>query len=149
MTRYEQGFMRKCAEYGVDGRGLLKQALLGVNKFTLANYGPEVAAGALLGGGIGALTSKKKRVRNALIGAIAGGAAGGGVRYAISGGDISRGNKLYKDIQDLKHGKPKIIQTPFGPLSARYDAETDPFRKQLRVPYSNAGSYFRDDSGLE
>ena len=28
MTRYEQGFMSKCAEYGVDGRVLLKQAKL-------------------------------------------------------------------------------------------------------------------------
>jgi hypothetical protein len=30
MTRYEQGFLTKCAEYGIDGRELLyKQALLG------------------------------------------------------------------------------------------------------------------------
>ena len=28
MTRYEQGFMNKCAEYGVDGFELLKQAKL-------------------------------------------------------------------------------------------------------------------------
>lgn len=26
MTRYEQGFLTKCAEYGVDGRAMLKQA---------------------------------------------------------------------------------------------------------------------------
>lgn len=26
MTRYEQGFMNKCAEYGVDGKSLLKYA---------------------------------------------------------------------------------------------------------------------------
>lgn len=26
MTRYEQGFLKKCAEYGVDGRAFLKKA---------------------------------------------------------------------------------------------------------------------------
>ena len=29
MTRYEQGFMAKCAEYGVDGKTLLEKLAMG------------------------------------------------------------------------------------------------------------------------
>lgn len=40
MTRYEQGFLTKCAEYGIDGRELLyKQAIYKTPDYTsYANY---------------------------------------------------------------------------------------------------------------
>jgi hypothetical protein len=39
MTRYEQGFLTKCAEYGIDGRELLKHAGFGSNAAQFANAG--------------------------------------------------------------------------------------------------------------
>lgn len=74
MTAYEQGFITKCAEYGVDGRRLLKQARYGFNE-NLAGIG----LGALGGGVIGALSDRKHRLRNAIIGTLLGAGAGYGV----------------------------------------------------------------------
>ena len=34
MTRYEQGFMNKCAEYGVDGRVLLEKLAVGTPRIS-------------------------------------------------------------------------------------------------------------------
>jgi len=72
MTSYEQGFMNKCAEYGIDGKAILKAAQVNIDSNTAIGAG----AGALLGGGLGALTSRQHRLRNALILALLGGGAG-------------------------------------------------------------------------
>jgi len=95
MTRYEQGFMNKCAEYGVKKADA---------KFLLANYGPETLGGALLGGGVGALTSKKHRMRNAVIGALLGGGVGAGARYALAGQGISGLNELFNLSKNPEYG---------------------------------------------
>ena len=42
MTRYEHGFIQKCAEYGVDGRALLE-------KIAERNHGEGAKLGAKLG----------------------------------------------------------------------------------------------------
>lgn len=95
MTRYEQGFLTKCAEYGVDGRRLLKRAQ---DARAMAIGG---GAGALLGAGVGALTSRKHRLRNALIGALLGGGAGvAGGRYWRPrgfgvGSDVGSSSQVY------------------------------------------------------
>lgn len=82
MTRYEQGFMNKCAEYGV------KQADA---KVLLKNYAPDAAVGALLGGAVGGLATKdkKKKLRNAILMALVGGGGGAALRYGLNGKDIS------------------------------------------------------------
>lgn len=58
--------------------------------------------GAAVGGGIGALTDKKKRLRNAMIGAAAGGGIGGAAEFALPG--IGLGGK-YR-VQDFFRGHP-------------------------------------------
>ena len=57
MTRYEQGFIQKCAEYGIDGRVLLEKkagpitSLLssaigkGVNSLAIASLGKPMLSG--------------------------------------------------------------------------------------------------------
>jgi len=54
MTRYEKGFIEKCAEYGVDGRALLKQAS---EDSILKNTVNATAIGAL--GGAGTMAAYK------------------------------------------------------------------------------------------
>ena len=82
MTRYEQGFITKCAEYGVDGQALLKQAAGPLERNVLiGSAGGAGLVGAALGGVTGALTSKKNRLRRALVGALIGGGIGGGAGY--------------------------------------------------------------------
>ena len=101
MTRYEKGFIEKCAEYGVDGVALLKVAQeLPPATDTTATIAPPApvkwnwrdagggawrgalaglvpAVPAALGAGIGALfpgrdkKGRTHRARNALIGALA------------------------------------------------------------------------------
>ena len=83
MTEYEHGFLTKCAEYGIDGRLLLKAAYNnGSGGRGLSSYDPRLIGGlggAALGGLAGALIDRKKRWRGALIGALGGGAAGFGL----------------------------------------------------------------------
>ena len=86
MTRYEQGFLAKCAEYGI------KEADASI---LMANYGPEALAGTVLGGGMGALLSRKNKLRNALLWALAGGGAAVAARYGLAGKSIQSLNKLY------------------------------------------------------
>ena len=103
MTRYEQGFMNKCAEYGV------KQADAAT---LLANYAPEALGGALLGGGAGALASKKNRLRNALLGALLGAGAGVGVRYGTHGKLINARSDLMNAYAE-KGGIPARLKPTF------------------------------------
>lgn len=94
MTNYEKGFLAKCAEYGVDGRRLLK---LADRSTYMVNYRPDAIYGALLGGAAGAITGKKgNRLKRALIGSLLGGSAGVGARYLLSGKTIRDFSK-YKD----------------------------------------------------
>lgn len=60
----------------------------------LANYAPEALAGLLAGGGLGAMSSRKNRLRNMLIGMLGGATVGVGARHAMAGKDIMRANKL-------------------------------------------------------
>ena len=104
MTRYEQGFINKCAEYGIDG-GVVLQKLaqeMGAAVPTAPAPAPKLPStgqiGAAIGGGAslpwlaaaglgataGALIDRKKRLRGALLGALMGiPAAGVGGGYAI------------------------------------------------------------------
>lgn len=91
MTRYEQGFMSKCAEAGLPP--LRAAQLYSMRKQALSNAaiaGLGAGGGALLGAGAGALIPagdgddrRKKRIRNMLIGALLGGGIGGGVGYGL------------------------------------------------------------------
>lgn len=74
MTAYEQGFLTKCAEYGVDGRLLLKQAQAKWNRTGLGG-----AIGGTAGAIYGAVTSKKRNLRAALKNALKYGLIGGGI----------------------------------------------------------------------
>ena len=74
----------------------------------LANYAPEALAGALVGGGVGALTSKKKRLRNILLRMLGGAGAGVGARYALAGKTIGVANRA----GDLT-GAPVAIRVPY------------------------------------
>ena len=60
MTRYEQGFLTKCAEYGIDGRELLKQAGLAQLAGRVLERGGKALsrAGAALPEKINKFTSK-------------------------------------------------------------------------------------------
>ena len=103
MTRYEQGFLNKCAEYGVDGRSILYKragggkllagtAGAGVGGLTgaLASLPALLAAGA--GAGLGTAmaprdkTGKKNRLKGALIGALLGIPTGGALMGGTLGG---------------------------------------------------------------
>ena len=88
MTSYEQGFLTKCAEYGIDGRQLLEKRALDTATVIKAikDYGHSTILGSILGATTGyALTKKKKKAnRNMLIGALLGGLTGGGVQYGLS-----------------------------------------------------------------
>lgn len=114
MTRYEQGFMNKCAEYGVDGRDVIaileKKAALGGGKAvgkllarlknwftptTLEHIPGEVYKG-LNWGEYGGQTIRKgvdsvrelKKVRwDRILAALGVPVAGGAAAYALSGGD--------------------------------------------------------------
>ena len=89
MNRYEQGFLTKCAEYGIDGRELLKHAYE-EGKYT-RRRGNVVKAvtslgGAAAGTAIGALIGGKKgRLLRKTLGALGGGAVGYGAG-AVSNG---------------------------------------------------------------
>lgn len=98
MTTLEKGFIDKCAQLGINPRIMMKYAEgeQGFDWRTLGeqakNYGskaldwskanPELAgagAGALLGGGIGAVSGRRKNsARNAFIGALSGAGVGAG-----------------------------------------------------------------------
>ena len=51
MTRYEQGFLTKCAEYGIDGRELLKQAGLLSNTLRYGKSGLRAVKNLFTRGG--------------------------------------------------------------------------------------------------
>ena len=94
MTRYEQGFMNKCAEAGLPP--LRAAQLYSMRKQALSNAaiaGIGAGGGALLGAGAGAMLpagdgedARKKRLRNMMIGALLGGGVGGGVGYGLGKG---------------------------------------------------------------
>lgn len=96
---YMRGFNRRCQERGVDPNAVVKyaefvnrreaakaQALTKraqqLNLATAPNLGYAGAgAGALLGGAVGALSSREHRLRNFILGAILGAGAGGAGGY--------------------------------------------------------------------
>ena len=89
MTRYEQGFLTKCAEYGIDGRELLKQAY-DPNKYTKRRENLVKGIYSLVGGAGGAaigsvIGGKKGRFLKQVLGTLGGGAAGYGVGAARNG----------------------------------------------------------------
>lgn len=88
MTTYEQGFLTKCAELGVPEQvagEMLKVAAGPVeNQVTLGAVGGPGLLGAALGGTVGALSSREKRLRKALIGALIGAGVGSGAGYLRS-----------------------------------------------------------------
>ena len=125
MTRYEQGFIEKCAEYGVDGTALLKRAakvskedyldflkLKGITppneelaykeyerRRRLAKIAPLVAYG-LAGGVIGGTTA-------GLEGAAAG--AGGGALLGLGAGSLGAhlGDSIIRNhVNNNRAGKP-------------------------------------------
>ena len=83
MTAYEQGFITKCAEYGVSEDTAAKMLKSAVRYFgETGDYYTTPLLGAGAGALIGALSkseSRKERIRKALIGLVAGGAAGIGL----------------------------------------------------------------------
>jgi len=85
MTAYEQGFLTKCAEYGIPeqtARGMAKIAMGPMERHALiGSVGGAGLVGAALGGTVGALSSRKNRFRRALVGALIGGGLGGGAGY--------------------------------------------------------------------
>ena len=80
---------------------MIKKSTLGT---ILANYAPEALAGLLVGGGLGAMSSRKNRLRNMLIGMLGGAAVGAGARHAMAGKDILRANKFSNNglIPDIR-----------------------------------------------
>ena len=94
---------KRRAEFNHIFKTMLSDKYLPKNK--QAALDPSLIApltGAAVGGGIGALTDKKKRLRNALIGAAAGGGIGGAAEFALPG--IGLGGK-YR-VQDFFRGHP-------------------------------------------
>jgi len=119
MTRYEQGFMNKCAEYGIDGKALLKAAqtaeapdaaaaqaladsldqtlprdLPGAGKWgaRIGGYGSIPYLGSAgVGAALGAMIDRKKRLRGALIGALLGIPVGGTALGYAAGKQVQRG----------------------------------------------------------
>lgn len=121
MTRYEQGFMKKCAEYGVDGTALLKRAMVTGDYAAglIANFAPAAIGGAA-GAGIGAAVDKKKRWRGALAGALGGAGLGflGGranmARVARSTGDTAdRINRMGQNIMNNEVGNYDMAINPW------------------------------------
>lgn len=123
MTRYEQGFINKCAEYGIDGRVVLHK--LAQEAAAAAPAAPAPAPklpsagriGAAIGGGAslpwlaaaglgataGALIDRKKRLRGALLGALMGiPAAGVGGGYAIGHNAKKIGARLANAAEQAK-----------------------------------------------
>lgn len=87
MTRYEKGFIEKCAEYGVDGVALLKQAALSQDELKeLGQYR------GLTGDNMDVRYKDYKRKKRwmklapAIAGAITGGLRGGNNRGVLQGG---------------------------------------------------------------
>lgn len=107
---------------GKRGQGALLGAGLGGGAGLLAHYlasqkkaahiDPAFIAplvGAVAGGGIGALTDKKHRLRNALIGAGIGGGAGAAAEYALPGAGLG----MKYTVNDLGLGlKSKLTGKP-------------------------------------
>lgn len=90
MTRYEQGFLTKCAEYGIDGRELLeKQALIGglTGYYTQRDdkNAPNASVGGRRGAARGALAQAAVLTLLGLRGGL-GSAIGSGIGGAIGGG---------------------------------------------------------------
>lgn len=96
---YKRGFVNRCLERGVDPNAVVKYAeyvnareaaknqkltksAKDINFATAPNMGYAGAgAGALLGGAVGALSSREHRLRNFILGAILGGGLGGAGGY--------------------------------------------------------------------
>ncbi len=96
---YKRGFVNRCRERGVDPNEVVKyaeyvnareaeknrrltKAAQAINFTKAPNLGYAGAgAGALLGGAIGALSSREHRLRNFILGAILGGSLGGAGGY--------------------------------------------------------------------
>lgn len=124
MTRYEKGFLTKCAEAGLDkGRSelLLKKALSLGTKIDLYGTGTGGLAGAGLGALLGAAVSKKKKKRGALIGALLGALGGGTAGYLNTRGASGAARDMDAEVQrgvDIAreagmHAEKKDIPLPF------------------------------------
>lgn len=102
MTRYEKGFLTKCAQAGVDkdtSVGMLKKALSLGTKIDLYGAGTGGLAGAGLGALIGAAIAKKKKKRGALIGALVGALGGGTAGYLNTSGASSAARNLENEVE--------------------------------------------------
>ena len=139
MTRYEKGFIEKCAEYGIDGVSLLKKAeptSLGKAYAEIANNVRDNNILAILTGGLGgaaigdiqSIDDRKKRLKNIITGALVG--AGG----AYIG---TRNTKpLVDHIGDIYHELDKVNEfgnSLKGLLPVKFELKKDASYKEAAV----------------
>ena len=114
---YINGFMRKCAECGVNAEQLIKYAKVeGWGATNALAYGVPAALAALVGGGSGyALTKdKKKKLRNALVTALVASGAGA----ALADANMSA-KGVRDDMKDLVNaGKAGLLNVKLQPAQA-------------------------------
>lgn len=128
---------KKCTpgEFGA----MVKEAVIGPSALA-------PLAGVVVGGGVGALTSKKHRLRNAIIGALTGGAAGGAAEYVAPG--LGLGAKY--QLQDLISGKPSLARTGERALEAgRYGLSRKSVLPGLLATYGDPGMESLGDAAEE